>query len=75
MPSQSSTQTQIDDLQSRIAFQEDALQIMSEQIAEQADDLRLAREHIHVLNQKLNEVLAQVDTRPSSQHNERPPHY
>jgi SlyX protein len=69
------TQRQIDDLQSRVAFQEDALHIMSDQIAEQADDLRRTRDQIHLLNQKLNDLLAQIDNKPASPASERPPHY
>lgn len=68
-------QSQIDDLQSRLAFQEDALQQMSDQLAHQAEELRLARDHIHLLNQKLNAVLAQVEHKSDSPADERPPHY
>lgn len=71
----SAAQTQIDELQSRLAFQDDALQIMSEQIAGQADHLRLLQEHIRLLNQKLNELLAHGDAKSSASIDERPPHY
>lgn len=75
MHSISAVQAQIDDLQSRAAFQEEALQVMSEQIARQAEDLLLARNHIQLLNQKLNELLAQADDKSSAPVDERPPHY
>lgn len=71
----STLQAQIDDLQSRAAFQEEALQVMSEQIAKQAEELLLARDHIQLLNQKLNEFLAQADAKSSAPVDERPPHY
>ena len=72
---QNTTQMQIDDLQSRLAFQEDALQVMSGQMAEQANELLLAREHIQLLNQKLNELMAQMDVKSSEPLDECPPHY
>lgn len=75
MSDQNTTQVQIDDLQSRLAFQEDALQVMSAQVAGQADELLLAREHIRLLNHKLNELLAQVDAKASEPLDECPPHY
>lgn len=71
----STTQTQIDELQSRLAFQDDALHVMSEQIAGQAEHLRLLQEHIRLLNQKLNELLSQGDAKSSAPVDERPPHY
>lgn len=80
MHNQSSThnhspiQAQIDDLQSRVAFQEETLQTMSDLVAGQAEELHLARQHIQLLNQKLNELL-QGDIKSSSQLDERPPHY
>lgn len=70
-----SLQAQIDDLQTRVAFQEDAIQIMSEQLAVQAESLHFAREHIHLLNQKMNEILVQAEDNTGSAQNERPPHY
>lgn len=76
MTNSSATQAQIDELQSRVAFQDDALHTMSEQIAGQAEQVRLAHEHIRLLNQKLNEILAQADDpKSSSSVDERPPHY
>lgn len=67
-------QAQIDDLQTRVAFQEDALQVLSEQIAAHAEQLRLAREHIQLLNQKLNELSAQAENETDVAE-ARPPHY
>lgn len=68
------TQAQIDELQTRVAFQEHTLQVMSEQVATHAEQLRLAREHIQLLNSKFNELLAQVDNKAGAQESP-PPHY
>lgn len=67
-------QVQIDDLQTRVAFQEDVLQVLSDQIAAHAEQLRLAREHIQLLNQKLNESLAQAENKTAVAE-ALPPHY
>jgi SlyX protein len=67
--------TQVIDLQSRLAFQEDALQTLSGQMAQQSQDLRLARQHIQLLNQKLNDLLRQPDPSAMDSLQERPPHY
>lgn len=66
---------QIHDLQTRLAFQEDALQIMSEQMALQAQELLLAREQMQVLNKKINDLFYQLEQRAEAPPNERPPHY
>lgn len=75
VPEHTAMQPQIDDLQARVAFQEDALHVLSEQLAVQAEALQLAREHIHLLNQKLNELLTQADDKNGYPRDERPPHY
>ena len=66
---------QIADLQTRLAFQEDALQEMSNQMAVQAQELQMARQQIQLLNQKLNELFNQLDQRAAAPADERPPHY
>lgn len=74
MNNSDAAQAQIDDLQTRVAFQEDALQVLSDQIATHAEQLRLAREHIQLLNQKLNELSAQAESKTGVAE-ARPPHY
>jgi uncharacterized coiled-coil protein SlyX len=63
-----------EDLQMRLAFQEDALLTLSDQVALQAEELRRAQLHIHVLNQKINDLLQGLDQRGPVE-NTRPPHY
>lgn len=66
---------QVIDLQSRLAFQEDALQSLSGQMAMQAQELQLARQHIQMLNQKLNDLFLQLEQKLAEPLQERPPHY
>lgn len=62
------------DLQMRLAFQEDALQQMSQQMALQGDELQKAQGHIQLLNQKLNSLLSALDDQNPIV-DQRPPHY
>lgn len=62
------------DLQIRLAFQEDALQQMSQQMAWQGDELQKAQGHIQLLNQKLNSLLSALDDQNPIV-DQRPPHY
>jgi uncharacterized coiled-coil protein SlyX len=62
------------DLQMRIAFQEDALLQMSQQMALQGDELKKAQGHIVLLNQKLNDLLTALDDQNPIV-DQRPPHY
>lgn len=73
--SQAALAEQIVDLQSRLLFQEDALQEMSAQMALQAQELQVARQHIQLLNQKLTDLFFQLEQRGAAQTDERPPHY
>lgn len=73
--SQAALAEQIVDLQSRLLFQEDALQEMSGQMALQAQELQVARQHIQLLNQKLTDLFFQLEQRGAAQTDERPPHY
>lgn len=66
---------QVIDLQSRLAFQEDALQSLSSQMALQAQELQVARQHIQMLNQKLNDLFLQLEQKSAEPLQERPPHY
>lgn len=65
---------QVIDLQTRVSFQEDAIEVMSQQMAAQAESLRVAQQHIQLLNQKLNN-LQQAQDEQGEATQERPPHY
>ena len=62
------------DMQMRLAFQEDALQHMSQQMALQGDELKKAQGHILLLNQKINDLLTALDDQ-NPLVEQRPPHY
>lgn len=65
---------QVIDLQSRISHQEDSIQVMSLQLAKQADELKVAQKHIELLNNKLNDVMNVLESQQMPD-GERPPHY
>lgn len=65
----------VNDLQTRLTFQEDALHVMSEQMALQAHELQTVRQQVLLLNQKLNDLFYQLEQRGEPLPNERPPHY
>lgn len=69
-----SIEDQVIDLQSRVCFQEDAIQTLNEVIARQAEQLAVAQEHIKLLNNKLNDILAAMDD-GSAKANVKPPHF
>ena len=62
------------DVQMRLAFQEDTLSQMSQQMAWQAEELKKAQGHILLLNQKLNDLLSALDNQ-NPIIDQRPPHY
>jgi SlyX protein len=66
---------QIVDLQTRLLFQEDALQVMSGQMALQGQELQTLRQQVQILNQRLNDLFYQLEQRGGAPANERPPHY
>lgn len=66
---------QLVDLQSRVSFQEDAMQTMSEQLAWQAAELRKSNEQLQALNQKLNDLFSHLEEATGAPVDERPPHY
>lgn len=73
--SEASRQEQIVDLQTRLSFQEDALQAMSQQMADQAEQLRIAQRHIRILNEKLNDLSLSTDQAKMIGAEPKPPHY
>ena len=66
----------LEDLQSRLAFQEDALQTMSHQMSLQATEIETHKKIIAALGAKVKELNQQLegfgDFAPGD---ERPPHY
>jgi len=65
----------IDELETRVAFQEDSLQSLDEVIAEQ--DLRLSKQQLQLklLAEKFKSIETKWDQPDIGSGNERPPHY
>lgn len=63
------------DLQSRVAFQEDALQVLSDQLARQSTELEATRTQLRLLNRRMGELMQQVEQAEGMPSQEVPPHY
>lgn len=69
------THSQIEDLQSRVTFQEDTLQALDHRLAEQDLELQTLRAQMQILNKKLTELMSQLESQGGPPASERPPHY
>ncbi len=69
-----SSHKSIEDLQARVAFQEDAITALSNQIAKQDAELHTLRTQLIAVNKKLNE-LAYDANGAAAPTQEVPPHY
>lgn len=67
--------TPLINLETRLAFQEHALQQLSEQMALQADELRLAQRQLQVLGEKYRELKHHLGEPSAALMDEKPPHY
>lgn len=61
------------DLESRLAFQEDLINSLNQQVALQQKDIQQLQLHLQHLNQKIN-ILKDAQAE-QQHHDERPPHY
>lgn len=68
-------QNDVIDLQSRVAFQEDALQVLSDQLARQSTELEATRTQLRLLNRRMGELMQQVEQTEGMPSQEVPPHY
>lgn len=70
------TQQQIDDLQSKLAFQEDTVQVLNDMVSEQQQDILSLKAQMKSLLAELRNVLDELgeDSARLSE-NEKPPHY
>lgn len=66
---------QLVDLQSRVAFQEDTLQALNDQLVEQGALLQTQSLQIQLLNKKINDLVLQLENLEGPAKIERPPHY
>ncbi len=66
---------EIVDLQIRVAFQEESLQTMGEQMAELTFALQLASKQIQLLSDKIKNGTGGVEEGNEMSSDDRPPHY
>ena len=66
-------ETQIIDLQTRLAYQEDTISSLSETVASQDQDIAQLKNRCRFLQERFSEMKNEPQGQPSS--DERPPHY
>lgn len=66
---------QLDELQSQVAFQDDALQTLQLALAKQQQDLLTLRRQLTLLKQRQDEQAQQAEEGASTPPRETPPHY
>ena len=67
--------TQLEDVQSQVAFQEDALQSLHEALAAQQQEITTLRRQLELLKQRQDEAGATQGAGEAGAQEERPPHY
>jgi SlyX protein len=65
---------QVEDLQSRLAFQEDAISSLDGALSQQQREILLLRRQLELLNERLQEQAGEQAER-SAGPDEKPPHY
>ncbi len=68
-------QRQLEELQSQVAFQDDALQSLQAALATQQQDLLTLRRQLSLLKQRQDEQAQHVEEGLAAPANEVPPHY
>ncbi|WP_075188075.1 SlyX family protein [Teredinibacter haidensis] len=69
---------EIEDLQARIAFQEDTISTLNRQVTTLDGEVRDLQKQLHLLYKKMNDMVYQLEQSQGpadSSHDERPPHY
>lgn len=67
-------QETIEDLQSRLAFQEDAIDQLNKTVVEQHNEIQLLQKQLKYLNDQMEQMAEQQQQQGAVGH-ERPPHY
>ncbi|NBV75584.1 MAG: SlyX family protein [Methylococcaceae bacterium] len=63
------------EIEIKLAYQEELIQVLNETITEQQLQLRKLEETCRLLNEKLKSLAQNLPDRSSATLNERPPHY
>ncbi|TQV86337.1 SlyX family protein [Exilibacterium tricleocarpae] len=66
---------QVEDLQGRLAFQEDTLQALNDVVARQDGEILALREQMATLAEKLKDLTYALELGGADTAQERPPHY
>ena len=67
--------SKIEDLEVRIAFQEETIDILSDRVSQQDKHMARMEIQLHHLMNKLKEIVREGASSNISSHNEVPPHY
>lgn len=68
-------QNQLEDLQSQVAFQDDALQALQAALATQQQDLLTLQRQLALLKQRQDEQARQAEADSAAPAHQAPPHY
>ena len=75
MSSNEDLQTQLMEVQSQLAFQEDTITALNEALAAQQQEIITLRRQLTLLKQRQDEQAVQLDQGGSAPAQEKPPHY
>ena len=75
MSSNEDLQTQLMEVQSQLAFQEDTIATLNEALAAQQQEIITLRRQLTLLKQRQDEQAVQLDQGGSAPAQEKPPHY
>lgn len=70
-----SLRPEIDDLQARVAFQEDLLATLSERVAAQDRVIEILQTQLREVHRKLGDAMYQLEQSAPAMPLEKPPHY
>ncbi|QIB67244.1 SlyX family protein [Kineobactrum salinum] len=68
-------QSQLEELQTQLAFQDDTVQALQQALASQQQELMLLQRQLELLKQRQDEQASALEELPGSGDSEQPPHY
>jgi len=72
---QGSAESQMVDLQTRLAYQEDTRAQLNQIVTEQDSNIQSLQVQVQTISKKIEEMSHSMDQRDIKGHDERPPHY